>query len=134
MAMLLPVLALVLLEIGLRLAGYGYATGFFKEVNAGGKQLVIARETFSLRFFPPELARWPSSMAFATDKPAGTIRIFIFGESAAMGDPQPAFGAGRYFETLLKQRFPQQKFEVLNLGITAINSHVILPIARDAAK
>src|SRR5262249_15982745 len=54
-------------------------------------------------------------------------------ESAAMGDPQPAYSASRYLEVLLRERFPGEKFEVINLGITAINSHVILPIARECA-
>ena len=35
---------------------------------------------------------------------------------------------------LLRPRFPGKKFEVINLGITAINSHVIVPIARDCAR
>src|SRR5207245_10497370 len=55
------------------------------------------------------------------------------GESAAMGDPQPAYGAARYMEVLLKNRFPGRKFQIINLGVTAINSHVILPIARECA-
>ncbi len=67
-------------------------------------------------------------------KPPGVCRIFIFGESAAMGDPEPAYGAGRYLEVLLRERFPGRKFEVINLGITAINSHVIVPIARECAR
>ena len=67
-------------------------------------------------------------------KPPGTYRIFILGESAAMGDPEPAFGAGRYLEALLHERFPRAKFEVINVAMTAINSHAILPIARDCAR
>ena len=51
-----------------------------------------------------------------------------------MGDPEPAYGAGRYLEALLSARYPQTQFEIVNLGITAINSHVILPIARDCAR
>ena len=132
-ALLLPVLALVLLELVLRLAGYGYDPAFFKEVREDGKAFAINNETFSLRFFPPELARWAGTFKFAAAKPADVRRIFIFGESAAMGDPQPSFGASRYLEILLREKFPVQKFEVINLGITAINSHVILPIARDVA-
>jgi tetratricopeptide (TPR) repeat protein len=50
-----------------------------------------------------------------------------------MGDPQPSYGASRYLEVLLRERFPTEKFEVVNLGITAINSHVILPIAQECA-
>jgi tetratricopeptide (TPR) repeat protein len=67
-------------------------------------------------------------------KPAGTFRVFIFGESAAMGDPEPAYGAGRYMEVLLREKFPGVKIEVVNVAFTAINSHVILPIARECAK
>ena len=67
-------------------------------------------------------------------KAPGTIRIFIFGESAALGDPAPNYGAGRYLQALLENRFPAKKFEVINTGITAINSHAILPIARECAR
>lgn len=67
-------------------------------------------------------------------KPPGVVRIFIFGESAAQGDPEPSFGAGRYLEALLRERYPGVKFEVVNVAITAINSHVIVPIARECAR
>lgn len=127
----LPLLLLGGLEAALRLAGYGYPTGFFKKIRVGGKDYLINNEDFSLRFFPPLLARWPDPFIFPAVKPPDTVRIFIFGESAAMGDPQPAYAASRYLEVLLRDRFPGKKFEVINLGITAINSHVILPIARD---
>ena len=51
-----------------------------------------------------------------------------------MGDPEPAFGCARIMEVLLQERYPAVKFEVINAAITAINSHVILPIARDCSK
>jgi tetratricopeptide (TPR) repeat protein len=130
----LPLLLLGGLEGGLRLAGYGYSTGFFKKVRVGGKDCLVNNENFTLRFFPPQLARWPDPFIFPVTKAPDTVRIFIFGESAAMGDPQPAYGASRYMEVLLRQQFPGKKFEVINHGITAINSHVILPIARDCER
>jgi tetratricopeptide (TPR) repeat protein len=34
----------------------------------------------------------------------------------------------------LQERFPDRRFEVVNVAMTAINSHVILPIARDCAQ
>ena len=132
LALLLVLLALM--ETGLRLGGYGYATGFFRPVRVVGQECFINNEKFSQRFFPPQLARWPDPFMFPAAKPRDTVRIFIFGESAAMGDPQPAYGAGRYLEVLLRERFPGQNFEVINLGITAINSHVILPIARECVR
>jgi tetratricopeptide (TPR) repeat protein len=61
-------------------------------------------------------------------------RVFLLGESAAMGDPDPRFGLLRMLEALLRQRFPEQEFEFVNVAFTAINSHVILPIARECAR
>jgi tetratricopeptide (TPR) repeat protein len=133
-ALSLPFLALALVEVFLRLAGYGYDPAFLKvERGSDGKTYLINNDRFTQRFFPPELARWPGTFKLAAEKPADVQRIFIFGESAAMGDPQPSLGASRYLEVLLREKFPEQKFEIVNLGITAINSHVILPIARDIA-
>ena len=121
-------------EVGLRLADYGYDPGLFKKITIDGEQFYVNNETFGLRFFPPQLTRGLGPIRMPVQKPAGTYRIFILGESAAMGDPEPAYGAGRYLEALLSARYPQTHFEIVNLGITAINSHVILPIARDCAK
>src|SRR5581483_1327699 len=63
----------------------------------------------------------------------GTTRIFVFGESAAYGDPDPDFSVARELEALLSLRFPERHFEILNTAMTGINSHVIWPIARDCA-
>ncbi|MGH7975032.1 MAG: hypothetical protein ACREC8_00060, partial [Limisphaerales bacterium] len=134
----MPLLLLLFLfaatEIGLRIGGYGYDTHFFRPIHMGGRKYFISNENFNLRFFPPQLARWPAPFIFPAKKPPDTIRIFIFGESAAMGDPQPAYSASRYLHVLLRERFPGKKFEVINTGITAIDSHVILPIARECAR
>lgn len=50
-----------------------------------------------------------------------------------MGDPDFSFGFSRILEAMLKHEFPKQKFEIVNTAITAINSNVVLPIARDCA-
>lgn len=134
LALLLPGLLLGVLEITLRLGGYGYDPHFFRKTQLNGQDYLINNDTFSLRFFPPGLARWPGTLKIPATKPPDTLRIFVFGESAAMGDPQPAYGASRYLEVLLRERFPGKKFEVINVAFTAINSHVILPIARECAK
>jgi tetratricopeptide (TPR) repeat protein len=130
----LPLLLLGGLEFVLRLSGCGYPTGFFEKIRAGEGEFLVNNENFSLRFFPPQLARSPSPVMLEAKKPANTYRIFILGESAARGDPQMPYAASRYLETLLDGRFPNTRFEVVNLGITGISSHVILPIARDCAR
>jgi tetratricopeptide (TPR) repeat protein len=130
----IPLVLIGGLEAVLRLVGYGYRTSLFKEIQIGNGQFLVNNDAFGLRFFPPQLARFPGPIRMAARKSADTCRIFILGESAAMGDPEPAYGASRYLEALLSERYPKTYFEIVNLGITAINSHVILPIARDCAR
>src|SRR5207344_3209805 len=67
-------------------------------------------------------------------KPAGVTRVFVLGESAAMGDPEPAFGPARYLEALLQLKHPGRRFEIVNVAFTAINSHVLLPLAQECAR
>ena len=134
LAVCLPLLLVAGLEVLLRVGGYGFPTGFFHKIRQNGQEFLANSDTFTYRFFPPELVRWPEPFLIPAIKSADTTRIFIFGESAAMGDPQPAYGAGRFLEVLLRERFPGRKFEIVNTGITAINSHVILPIAQECAQ
>lgn len=136
---MLPLLVLAILEIALRLGGYGHPTGFFKSMRIddqkiGGQDYLVENDSFGFRFFPPAIARMPAPLRIPAHKSPGTYRIFILGESAAMGDPEPAFGVGRYLEVMLRERFPKAKFEVVNVAMTAINSHAILPIAIDCAR
>jgi tetratricopeptide (TPR) repeat protein len=132
---LVPIFLLGLLELGLRLAGYGYSTRLFLPAKIGGEDVLVPNEKFTHRFFPPALARTPlSSAVMSARKPAKTQRIFLLGESAAYGDPDSSFGVGRYLEALLEERYTGTDFEVVCVAITAINSHVILPIARECAR
>ncbi|MFM1944086.1 MAG: hypothetical protein RI897_3068, partial [Verrucomicrobiota bacterium] len=131
--LVLPVLALVLAEVGLRLAGYGYDTRFFVESEVGGEARMVTNPKFGYRFFPPKLARTPSPYSFVREKAPGTYRIFVFGESAALGDPQPAYGMGRYLQAFLELRYPEAKFEVIPAAMTAINSHALVDMARECA-
>ena len=89
---------------------------------------------FPAPFFPPGMIKTPQAYAIPAEKARGTYRIFVLGESAAMGDPDPAYAFSRYLEVMLRQRFPCMKFEVVNTGSVAINSHVLLPIARGLAR
>jgi tetratricopeptide (TPR) repeat protein len=134
LAILAPLVILGGLELGLRLFGYGYPTGFFLLTKINGRDYYVPNDSFGYRFFPPALARTPVSLRMPAKKPAGAYRIFLFGESAAQGDPDPSFGAGRYLQTLLRERFPGTEFEVDCVAMTAINSHAILPIARECAR
>jgi len=130
---LLPALFLIVLEIGLRVAGIGHPTSFFLHQTIQGKDYLVENDRFGWRFFGSDMARSPLAMAVPKVKPPDTMRVFVFGESAALGDPQPEFGLGRMLQALLEGRYPDKHFEVISTAMTAINSHVIRPIAKECA-
>lgn len=129
--LVVPVLILVGVELVLWLVGWGYSTRFFVPSETGTPGLFTENPRFGWRFFPQGLARAPDPLRLSKTKPAGTCRIFVFGESAALGDPEPAYGFPRILRELLEERCPATKFEVVNVAMTAISSHVVLRIARD---
>jgi tetratricopeptide (TPR) repeat protein len=129
-----PIVFVIFLEAILRVCGVGHSASFFLPFRTAGGESRIQNDRFGWRFFGREMARQPFPCAFAARKPPGTIRIFVLGESAAYGDPQPEYGLSRMLEALLGGRYPRLKFEVVNVAMTAINSHVILPIASDCAR
>ena len=130
----MPAVFFLALEGTLRLAGYGYRTSFFVSREVNGQSVWVDNWQFGWRFMPRSLARSPRPLAMPQQKAAGTTRIFVLGESAALGIPAPAYGFSRMLGVLLRERFPDRKFEVINVSVVAINSHVILPIARECAR
>jgi tetratricopeptide (TPR) repeat protein len=134
LALAVPFVLLAMVELALRLAGFGYPTAFLISSANHGQKTFVQNNKFGWRFFGKRMARAPYPISILQDKPAGTIRIFVFGESAAYGDPQPTFGLPRVLQATLSLRHPGVKFEVVNAAMTAINSHVIRAIAGDCAR
>jgi tetratricopeptide (TPR) repeat protein len=131
---LAPALLLVVLEIALRLCGFGYPTSFLLPAEANGRAVWIQNDRFGWRYFGRERAREPHPIFLPREKPANTIRVLVFGESAAYGDPQPAFGLPRLLEAMLKLRYPSTRFEFVNAAMTGINSHAVRDIASACAE
>ncbi len=129
-----PILVLGFLELGLRAVGYGYNPHVAVKCEIDDRPYLGENVKFGWRFFPPILAREFEPFIFAADKPADTCRIFVLGASAAQGAPNNAFRFGRILEALLDERFPGMQFEVITAAMAAINSHVVLDIARDCAR
>jgi tetratricopeptide (TPR) repeat protein len=132
LALFAPLVTLVLAEVALRLVGFGHPTNYLIPGPQPGQW--IENQNFGARFFPPGLLRVPPPTVVRTPKPADTTRILLFGESAAMGDPRPAYGVARYLEVLLRDRFPGGSFEVVPLAMTAINSYALVEMARQATR
>lgn len=125
-------LFLLLLEGVLRLLDAGHETDFFIDAPRSG--FVASNPRYTWPYFGPRLGRPPIPILLRTPKPTGTYRIFVFGASAAKGYPNDAFSFSRILEAMLRDRFPEARFEVVNTAVTAINSHVVLPIMRDCRR
>src|ERR1017187_10316549 len=130
------ILALLLLGITegvLRLFDVGFDTSLTVPCTMRDRPAACYNLFFPAPFFPPGMIKTPQVYAIPNEKPQGTFRIFVLGESAAMGDPDPAYGFSRYLEVMLRSRYPAMNFEIVNTGSVAINSHVLLPIAKGLA-
>src|ERR1700739_1065280 len=132
-AIVAPVLLLALTEGALRVFHVGYSTSLMEPCTIHGRPSSCYNLFFSAPFFPPGMIKTPQFFSIPMEKPQGTYRIIVLGESAAMGDPDPAYGFSRYLEVMLREAFPGMKFEVVNAGMVAINSHVLLSMARQFA-
>ena len=133
-ATVFPVIILALLEAGLHIAGYGYPPGFFIKSRINNQDVYVENQRYTFRFFSKDLARPIDTLIVPAKKSPGTTRIFVLGESAARGDPDPSFSFSRVLEKMLCSRYPDRHFEVYNTAITAINSNVVVHIAQDCAK
>ncbi len=127
--MVFPACLLILVELVLQLLGFGYPTRFFLKLP--GQPAYTANMKFAWQYHPREIATRPTPFVMAAQKAPGTIRIFILGESAAAGTPDPAFGFARILGVILRRQYPDRRFEVINAAMRGINSHAILPIARE---
>ena len=129
-ATLVPLVLLALAEGVLRLLHVGHSTALMEPCRVHGQPSDCYNLFFAAPYFPPGVIKTPQFFSISPQKPKNTYRIVIFGESAAEGDPDFAYGFGRYLRVMLQQRFPQINFEIINTGMVAINSHVILEMAR----
>lgn len=124
--MVAPLLILLALEGGLRLIGFGYNTNVFVEE----KGIVRSNWPFTFKYFPWSVARPMKSLQFNAKKEPGSLRIFVLGGSAAKGFPAEEFGISNQIQVMLEQAYPEREIEVINAAITAVNSHVMLPVAK----
>lgn len=128
----LPVLFFVLLEGGLRLAGYGEEWPLFIPVN-GAPDWKVQNPDVARRYFSGQ-ARVPTGLmdAFRARKDTAAFRIFVQGGSSAAGYPYYAGGAfSRMLQQRLQQTFPYRRIEVVNTALAAVNSYTLLDFSKE---
>ncbi len=125
-----PVVFFLLLEVLLSLLGAGYPTSFFVRSELPGLR------TTNVHFgwhYQQETVAEPQPCLIPVEKPKNAIRVFVLGESAAMGTPDPSFGFVRILEVMLGRLYPDRPVQVVNAAMRGINSHVIVEIAGECA-
>lgn len=123
----LPWALIALLELALRLGGYGGSYPLFVPVADRPSYLVpnpdVGRRYFAGGPFTPT----PLLDFFPVAKAPGTFRVVFQGESSAEGFP---YGHGaapsRIVQQELQRAFPDRRIEVVNAALTATNSYTML--------
>ncbi len=134
-AVALAFLLLVVLEFSLRLFHYGYDASLFIEAP-GNKEYLIFNPDASKRYFTDQLnATMGNREPFRKVKEAGTLRIFVLGESTTIGYPYFHNGSfHRWLQYRCMRSFPDKKLEIINLSLTAVNSYTVKGFTREAVK
>ncbi|MCX6171103.1 MAG: tetratricopeptide repeat protein [Ignavibacteriales bacterium] len=132
----LPIIIIGVLELGLRLFHFGPDLSLFVEKEIYGTTYYVMNPLVKARYFPQSsFAEEMTTDYFRVPKPQGTFRIFCLGGSTAAGFP---YWRNASFASFLHQRlsrlFPERNIEVINLGMTAINSYTVLDIAKELPK
>ena len=102
----------------------------------------ISDQFENYKFFNPKLPQkyfgntpiTPSVIpdGFAKNKKEDTFRIFVLGGSTTAGFPHSPNGSfPRLLKNMLKDEYPKTNFEVINLGISAVNTITIRDIIDD---
>jgi len=120
----LPILFFALLEIGLRIFGYGFNNDQWDTAIEG--KLMLNQEIAKRYFYSIERIPFSNQDVFDVEKKSNAYRIFVLGESSAAGYPFSPLGAfSRYIRDRLVLIYPHSKIEVINIGLTAVNSYTL---------
>jgi len=130
---LIPVIVLVLIEAVMRLAGVGGNRNELFIPVAGIEGKMAVNPAYGARYFNgfvPSVAFNP----FNEVKSPDTIRIVVLGGSSAAGFPyQFYYGFPESTRRTLTARMPGHRIEVINLGMTAVNSWTIWDMRKAVA-
>ncbi|MBN1352977.1 tetratricopeptide repeat protein [candidate division KSB1 bacterium] len=135
--LLLPFAVLIGAELLLRALKYGTELELVRVIEIAGQKYYRINESFARRYFAGSEISIPEARndLFRVRKSPNTYRIFCLGGSTTAGFP---FVYNGTFPALLRDRlaalFPEREFEVVNWGISALNSYSVLDIIRELVK
>lgn len=131
LAILFGLLTLIVLEFALRMAGVGRDLRLVVPTSEASTILTHQlNPSVDLAYYGNNDVFGPEPRRFDMPKPADTFRIVFLGESTVIGFPYaPEVAFPRHVELLLQRQSPDTKFEVLNAGVTGINSFGVADLA-----
>jgi tetratricopeptide (TPR) repeat protein/lysophospholipase L1-like esterase len=121
----LPYVILALLELVLRLFSFGDNLSLF--IPSSDSNYYEINRHVGERYFSKYEHTTPIPEKILKEKPANGYRIIVLGESSVQGFPYDANVAfTRILQRRLQNIFPDRTIEVINLGLTAVNSYTLL--------
>jgi len=126
-SVLLPFIFLILLELVLRISGYGDNLSLFiNHPEKGFENYSVVNPEIGKKYFRKMAYSSPAKDMFLKKKPEDVFRIFVMGSSTVAGFP---YDNNLMFSRILKERlrdaYPDKKIEIINTAITAINSFTL---------
>ncbi|MEJ2616205.1 MAG: hypothetical protein P8Z35_14705, partial [Ignavibacteriaceae bacterium] len=126
-AVIIPIVFLILLEVLLRAFNYGYDSSQW--VDAGGGKLVINPEIGKRYFNSINFDPKTIEDTFDKVKKENSFRVFVLGGSSAEGYPYTPLGSfSRYIRKRLELVYPHTHIEVVNISMTAVGSYTLLDL------
>ncbi len=133
---LLPILFIVLLEVFLRTINYGNDYTLFVPLSKRFPDKLYINPNICKKYFS-NIEHPPTPVPDAIDavKKPNSFRIFVLGGSTAEGYPYiPNASFPRDLKRRLQLLFPNKNIEVMNCGMSAINSYTLRDFTPDIIK
>jgi len=130
---LFPILFFILIEFALVFFSYGNDYSTFVQFEKESDEYLVFNPSLPQKYFnKSDVVPSVIPDAFKSTKDNNTFRIFTLGGSTTAGWPYPStVSFPKFLKRELDSKFPNKKFEVINLGISAINSFTVLDIITD---
>jgi len=128
----LPFLAVIILELSLRLFHYGHDLSVFVNYPQNPDYLVFNAHAAKRFFRDARFAPSGNKELLKKKKDANTLRFIVLGESTTIG--YPYFHNGSFHRWLLYRllhTYPDKHFEIINLSLTGVNSYAIRQFASE---
>ncbi|MCB7481798.1 hypothetical protein [Christiangramia sediminis] len=131
-AVILALIFIVLLEVVLRIAGYGSDFPLFTEAENKPGYIYMNPNVSNKYFFGTNNATAGYRELFKAEKDSRTKRVFVLGASTGIGYPYLKNGSfHRWLQYAMNENFPEEDIEIINLSLTAVNSYTLRDFAKE---